>query len=161
MSTKIVLNASSTEKETTVHVLPCHIAYDGHSKVSQYFQPRTDPVDQTVSTATFRGRKLAGRTVSLPKGYTGSLSFVVAYSGHVFRPTDSTVGFDRAKYGDEDDDEDDDEGEKVAWQTGEKFDKLTVWEHHTLPDGKQDHWIRGIEEWIGMAEVVHQAPYRG
>jgi hypothetical protein len=63
---------------------------------------------------------------------------------------------DAVKYGDEDEDEDDgeEEGEKVEWETREKFASVTVWEHHSLPDAKQEHWIRGIEEWIIMAETV-------
>ena len=59
---------------------------------------------------------------------------------------------DTAKYGDEEDDEE--EEEKVEWESRERFKNITVWEHHSLPDAKQEHWIRGIEEWISMAEVV-------
>jgi len=36
---------------------------------------------------------------------------------------------------------------------------LTVWDHHTLPDEKQDHWIRGVQEWIAMAEAMNTAGY--
>jgi hypothetical protein len=67
---------------------------------------------------------------------------------------------DSAKYGDEEEDEDgEEEGEKVKWETREKFKDITVWEHHSLPDAKQDNWIRGIEEWIIMAEVVSYPLY--
>jgi Ribonuclease H2 non-catalytic subunit (Ylr154p-like) len=76
--------------------------------------------------------------------------------GHVYRPRDNAARMDAVKYGDEDEDEDDEEeeGEKVEWETREKFTSVTVWEHHSLPDAKQEHWIRGIEEWITMAETV-------
>jgi Ribonuclease H2 non-catalytic subunit (Ylr154p-like) len=80
-----------------------------------------------------------------------------AYVGHVFRPIDSTAQFNRPIYGNEENDERDDEEdgiEKVKWESNEKFDSLTMWEHHALPDKKQDHWIRGIEEWVQMADVV-------
>jgi len=82
--------------------------------------------------------------------------FYGTYTGHVFRPTDAVTQFDRIKYGDEDDD-DEEEPKKTTWESGETFDSLTIWEHHTLPDGKQDHWIRGIEEWIAMADAVAQS----
>ena len=72
MSKIIKLNQRSTEKTTKVHILPCHIAYDGVAEVSQHFNPRPDPNDQTASICTFRGRKLCGRTVVLPKGYVGN-----------------------------------------------------------------------------------------
>jgi hypothetical protein len=76
--------------------------------------------------------------------------------GHVFRPVNQAAQFDRTKYGDEDEDEDEDEEdiEKAQWSTAEKFESITVWEHHALPDEKQDHWTRGIDEWIRMADVV-------
>ena|SRR5437667_11413117 len=72
MLTKIQLNPSSVEKEVAVHVLPCHIAYDGPSKVSHHFKPRVDPANQTISVCCFRGRKLCGRTISLPPNYFGT-----------------------------------------------------------------------------------------
>jgi hypothetical protein len=53
-----------------------------------------------------------------------------------------------------DEDEDEDEIEKTIWESSERFDALTIWEHHALPDEKQDHWIRGVQEWTAMAEAV-------
>src|SRR5436309_12715883 len=82
MSTKIQLNPSSVEKEIAVHVLPCHIAYDGPSKVSHHFKPRIDMADKTISTCCFRGRKLCGRTISLPPNYFGTPFEFGAYAGH-------------------------------------------------------------------------------
>jgi hypothetical protein len=31
-----------------------------------------------------------------------------------------------------------------------------VWEHHMQPEASEDNWIRGVEEWIVMAEAVHR-----
>jgi Ribonuclease H2 non-catalytic subunit (Ylr154p-like) len=76
MSTQIQLDSSSGQNEVAVHVLPCHIAYDGSSKVSHHFQPRIDPTDETILTSSFRGRKLCGRTICLPKTYAGNNTFV-------------------------------------------------------------------------------------
>jgi hypothetical protein len=73
--------------------------------------------------------------------------------GHVFRPVNPVAQCDRTRYGDEDEDEDEDI-EKVQWSTAEKFESITVWKHHALPDETQDHWIRGVDEWIQMADVV-------
>ena len=53
----------------------------------------------------------------------------------------------------EEDAEEDDE-DRVQWETGDKFSHFIVWEHHSLSDAKQDNWVRGIKEWISMAEVV-------
>jgi hypothetical protein len=74
--------------------------------------------------------------------------------GHVYNAANPSVKVGRKKYtGEEDEDEDD--MEKITWQAGEKFSSLTVWEHHTLPDEKHDHWIRGVQEWISVAETVN------
>jgi hypothetical protein len=78
----------------------------------------------------------------------------IHHPGHVFRPINPVAQFDRTKYGEEDQDEDEEEIEKVHWNTTEKCESITVWEHHALPDEKQDHWIRGIEEWTRMADIV-------
>ena len=83
-----------------------------------------------------------------------SRSFDGAYSGNIFRPVDSSTRFDKTKYGCEEDDEE--EVEITNWESCERFDSITVWEHQALPDSKEDHWIRGIEEWIAIADVVIQ-----
>jgi len=64
---------------------------------------------------------------------------------------------DRARYCEEDEEEEGEEVdgcERIQWQTSETFNTITVWDHHVLPDTKQDHWIRGVEEWIVMADAV-------
>ena len=154
MSGQIRLKESSSEKEIAAHVLPCHIAYDGISKVSDYFRPQADPNDQTRSACAFRGRKLCGRTISLPDGYLGIMARRASTEiGHIFRAMEPTTQFAEPRCADENDDEDIDV-EKTNWQSEEKFDKLTIWEHQAIPDEKQDQWIRAIEEWVAMADVV-------
>jgi hypothetical protein len=74
--------------------------------------------------------------------------------GHVYHSGDQTTQTSGAKYGEEEEVNDEDEEVKAQWETREKFSHFTVWEHHSLPDEKQDTWTRGIKEWIGMAEVV-------
>ena len=55
-------------------------------------------------------------------------------------------------YSEEEDDEE--EIGKITWHSGEKFDSVTVWGHHAIPDNVNDHWIRGIDEWVIMAEMA-------
>lgn len=76
-NTQIELAVSSTQKEVSVHVLPCHIAHDGLSNVDAHFKPRVDVDDVRLSTAPFRGRRLRGRTVALPDHYSGNCRFGV------------------------------------------------------------------------------------
>jgi ribonuclease H2 subunit C len=69
---QIQLESIAVEKEIDVHLVPCHIAYNGPSNVSGHFIVREDQETQT-SVSSFRGRKLCGRRVQLPQNYTGKL----------------------------------------------------------------------------------------
>jgi ribonuclease H2 subunit C len=156
-TTQIELRTSPGQKEVVTHVLPCQIAHDGPAKVDAHFKPRVDADDASLSTATFRGRKLRGRKVALPDNYRGILALMrLLIEGFVLQPVDPLVDTGRGDYGAvEDDEEDDEEGvKKVTWESTETFDGLTVWEHHGLPDEKQDHWIRAVQEWVVMANAV-------
>jgi Ribonuclease H2 non-catalytic subunit (Ylr154p-like) len=75
--------------------------------------------------------------------------------GHVYRTVYSTSGLHRMRYGDEEDAEDEDT-EKITWRSTGSFDRFAVWEHHMQPEASEDNWIRGVEEWIVMAEAVHR-----
>jgi Ribonuclease H2 non-catalytic subunit (Ylr154p-like) len=76
--------------------------------------------------------------------------------GHVYYPNTYSSHFNKRKYVHDDDAEDEDDLEKKSWESNEKFESMTVWEHQALPDGKNDQWIRGLEEWVTMAETVSQ-----
>ena len=34
------------------------------------------------------------------------------------------------------------------------FDEMVVWGHEIIP-GKDDTFVKGVEEWIGFAEAIH------
>jgi hypothetical protein len=74
--------------------------------------------------------------------------------GYVLQAVDPLVDTGRGDYGAEDEEDEEEGVEKVTWESTETFDGLTVWEHHELPDEKQDHWIRGVQEWVVMANAV-------
>jgi ribonuclease H2 subunit C len=35
------------------------------------------------------------------------------------------------------------------------FDEVVVWGHGSAVDEKEDAYVRGIREWIGFAEAMH------
>ena len=72
MIKQIQLQSTPVEKEIEAHVMPCHIAYNGPSKVYEFFKVRPQELKTQTSISSFRGRKLCGRTVSLPEKYTGT-----------------------------------------------------------------------------------------
>lgn len=90
------------------------------------------------NTAYFRGRKLQGREVRLPKGYTGVVLAPKAASNY-------------NKMCDEDDE--DGMGGTISEEVAQ-FDGVMVWDHGEMPDEPSDPYLRGIEEWISFAETV-------
>lgn len=67
----------SAGKAEQCHLMPCRIESDGsHVKAQEYFWPTIRPVEtglvhgeKSLLTASFRGRPLQGRKLSIPKGY--------------------------------------------------------------------------------------------
>lgn len=90
------------------------------------------------NTTYFRGRKLQGREVRLPKGYTGVVLAPKASSN------------DQTMY----DENEDDKIEKTISEEVAQFDEVMVWDHGAMPDDSSDPYLRGIEEWISFAETV-------
>lgn len=56
--------------KVTVHALPCKLHYNGPVDAAKHFKPETD--EHGSPTVYFRGRKLRGRTIELPRGYEGT-----------------------------------------------------------------------------------------
>jgi ribonuclease H2 subunit C len=43
---------------------------------------------------------------------------------------------------------------RIMEQVGQ-FQELIVWEHHAKPNGMEDVYVRGLDEWVGFAAKVH------
>ena len=162
MSIQIQLNPLPVQKAASVHVLPCHIAYDGSAKVSQHFRPRTDPIDESFSTSSFRGRKLCGKTICLPKNYSGS-TFVLL---DLYRSRFPSDRFSRAIrpnklwrrwiwWSNR-------ENNLAEWREVWFFDDMgtsciTWWETRSVDKGDRG---MGCNGWRGSAIFKHRANYR-
>ena len=88
-------------------------------------------VDENQVEAHFRGRKLKGVQVDLPKGYQG---YIIKASR---RPHDM-----------------DEDGEFA--RTESKISQLTVWEHDDLPTTSNNSVLRSLA-WLEMAKAVRSA----
>lgn len=88
------------------------------------------------NTAYFRGRKLQGREVRLPRGYIGVVLAPKAASSY-------------QKICDEED-----RIEETISEEAAQFDGVMVWDHGESPDGLSDPYLRGVEEWISFADTV-------
>ncbi|CAN1806141.1 Protein PHLOEM PROTEIN 2-LIKE A9 [Linum perenne] len=118
-----------------VHNLPCCIKYDGPSDVSDYFKPKPSGLEVdglAVQQAYFRGRMLQGATIPIPHGYSG---FVLGKK---------SLGKRKAS-----------ECNSNCWESSAKFEKITYWNHDTLPS-QDDTFIRSLH-WLPIAEAVSSA----
>jgi ribonuclease H2 subunit C len=90
----------------------------------------------------FRGRRLLGRNVPVPQGHVGAVLKIT--SDKVQKPPA------------EENEEEDDEVVEETFVTEEvaTFDSIMVWNHETVPEASEDPYVKGMEEWMGMAEAV-------
>ncbi|EHK96376.1 hypothetical protein M7I_7923 [Glarea lozoyensis 74030] len=93
--------------------------------------------------AYFRGRKLHGKAMKIPKGYRGV----------VLSTTDKILPKPQSKEHDEEDEEEFNEVKVVDEEA--TFDEFMVWGHEALPEEMADPYVRGMEEWIDFAKTIH------
>jgi hypothetical protein len=65
---RIVVPAN-VARDAPVHSIPCKTTYSGPARVSTYFLPVD--CDDGTREASFRGRALRGKEVSMPAGFSG------------------------------------------------------------------------------------------
>ncbi|CAG8972193.1 hypothetical protein HYALB_00007335 [Hymenoscyphus albidus] len=146
-----IQKSSSHKGKFTPHLLPCRIHHNGPVNASKrYWDPKTTAGvgKESKPTSYFRGRKLHGKTLAIPKGYRG---VVLARSDRVLppKPDGSTIN--------QEDGDMEEEGVsevKIVEEQAE-FGSVVVWGHECLPDEMADAYCRGVEEWIGFAEMIH------
>ncbi|RAL58691.1 hypothetical protein DID88_002997 [Monilinia fructigena] len=150
---------SKSTKKYAPNLMPCRINHTAPIKFDKrYWGPRVTRNDRGKEelVAYFRGRRLIGRKVKVPVGWRG----VVLRVGEEIMPGASSAERRRGEDADMDADEDEDEMEekevetKITDEEG-AFDDLTVWGHECLVDASADMFVRGIEEWMDWAGVIH------
>ncbi|RFU26962.1 hypothetical protein B7463_g9368, partial [Scytalidium lignicola] len=142
----LAIKENNSNKKCTPNVLPCQINHNGPVDVGKnYWAPIRTPDGK--STAYFRGRKLVGKTLSLPEGYRGA----------VLTPAEEAEPRSAIKESeviDVDADEVEEEETPGVMEQQASFDKVLVWGHE-VEAGEEDTYIRGLEEWIGFAGKIH------
>ncbi|KAL3426034.1 ribonuclease H1/H2 small subunit [Phlyctema vagabunda] len=122
------------------NVLPCKINHDGPvDATKRYWAPTKTEDGKTI--AYFRGRKLQGKAMRVPKGHRGV----------VLTSTDRIVLPDPA----EEQEADEDRIEVGIMEEQSQFDEIMVWGHESAPDALTDPYVKGMEEWIGFASQIH------
>ncbi|KAG8627785.1 hypothetical protein KVT40_003658 [Elsinoe batatas] len=146
MSNTLVVDSAKAEQKVQPNLLPCKISYNGSVNAnSRYWNPE-DETDGS-KTVYFRGRKLQGREVALPNGYSGA----------VLQKTDRTIVEASQPTNHDEDMSDQEEAPqqlKIVELVG-SFDAITVWDHEALPESAQNPYLKGVEEWIKLSQAIH------
>jgi ribonuclease H2 subunit C len=138
----LAIQSTSTNKTVTPNILPCTIKHSGPvSSDARYWNPSTEP--DGTSTAFFRGRKLRGKKLALPKAYQG---VVLQKTGRkaIAKPVPGLEA------------EDADAPKEIDTMIMEQhatFSDVMVWDHEAVPGG-DDVYVKGMEEWIDFAGAV-------
>lgn len=93
----------------------------------------------------FRGRKLHGRKVKIPEGYSG---VIVQDDGQ----KEAMEGNSEERREDANSTEEHDE-ETATLQEKGQFDEIMVWGHESVAE-EDDTFVKGVNEWIIFAEAV-------
>ncbi|KAG0632949.1 ribonuclease H2 non-catalytic subunit-domain-containing protein [Tuber brumale] len=99
-----------------------------------------------TKVAHFRGRKLVGKAVSLPEGY----------SGHVLTVTDEVPkgAIERSKRN-RPVEEGEEKREVKVFKGLANFDDVVVWGHDIAPEEGGEYVVKGMNEWIELASKIH------
>lgn len=97
----------------------------------------------------FRGRKLHGKAVKVPKGYRGA----------IIATTETALSQEKVAGRRDQKDENREDGEMeleevLIMEEKAEFEEVVVWGHEVLPDEGMDPYLMGMGEWVGMAEKV-------
>ncbi|KAG5460114.1 MAG: hypothetical protein BJ554DRAFT_7881 [Olpidium bornovanus] len=165
--------AEATAIFAQAHLLPCTVHHTGAANVSRFFlvhdpadappalpQPaletnRRIPTEKVTAVdreqeARFRGRKLRGSKVQVPKGYAGAcgppplasrffcLVNNLESSGISRWPSVACTGQACCE---------------TTWEVAAQFTDFTVWGHDIGPDPLSDQYI-GAMDWLEGSEVV-------
>ncbi|KAF3218069.1 hypothetical protein TWF679_001479 [Orbilia oligospora] len=152
----ISIKSSSNAPEAKANIIPCRIKYTGPASSSRQLwnptsQTSTDPTPVETHTSYFRGRRLVGTKLVVPDGYQGR---VLSSPNSSSAPLTSNQKREVLYQDDDEQSDEADTEESTQWTTSASFSDIMVWGHEMVVDGTQDGVVKGIEEWMGMAQIV-------
>ena len=125
----------SSGEISSVHLLPCKIAYDGPAPVSSFFTVQTN--DKEGHTAYLRGRELKGTTVDLGETCVGVITVEAALESS--ENLSASSGNDIEK-------------PSKVWQCDSQFNSINIWQHDISPD---THQVEDALAWFDLAKRIH------
>jgi len=123
-------------EESSLHLLPCKIAYDGPAPVSSFFTVQTNNKDGNI--AYLRGRELKGTTLSLGEKCVGIVTVEASLDSSENRSASSNTAIEKPS---------------KVWQCDSQFNSINIWQHDIAPD---THQIEDALAWFDIAKRVHE-----
>jgi ribonuclease H2 subunit C len=158
--TMLAIEKSKSHRgKCTPNILPCRINHNGPVDASKrYWNPTKTPgkiytlicvsfanfLADGKTVAYFRGRKLHGKQMNVPKGYRG---VVISSTDRILPKSTPAVENDEVV-------EIEAEVDVKIMEEQSEFDHIMLWGHEALPDEVSDPYVKGMEEWIALAEQV-------
>ncbi|KAL7933554.1 ribonuclease H2 non-catalytic subunit domain-containing protein [Trichoderma chlorosporum] len=141
-----IRNDEAAPSEGVVNLLPCRVQHTGPvGPSSAYWSPSIDEND--IRTAYIRGRRLQGKTASLPANYRGVV---------LQRKDDKQDDAEQSEVIVIGEDGDEDSAPRLGtMHTVTKFDKVVVWSHDAVTDASADPYLRSVEEWLQVSDSIH------
>ena len=102
-----------------------------------------------INVTYFRGRKLHGRAIALPERYQGAVVERAAIDEKQHKATAPSL--------EDGDDQEINESETATMLVTAEFDEIMIWGHEEMADAHEDMYVRGVEEWVQVAEKVSTA----
>jgi ribonuclease H2 subunit C len=106
--------------------------------------PISSPID--TRTAYFRGRKLHGTAVKLPSDYRGVV--IEHREESTSQPRGGDLEGEQGESGEEQ------QAQEGSMESKAEFDELVIWGHESIADATTDPYLRGMSEWVQLAEQV-------
>ena len=160
------------DEPTHVHALPFSTSFRGKTNIKENFSfVSVSPSSSGGSVephleAHFRGRKLLGRQIAFPRGYTGAV-LLIPESEMPSQPRDpianaATAGLDtdcagpECAAGTKEAQEATTVSERSSIQMLSQFQTFVAWEHDRAP--ASTHFYNATNLWPQIAQVLHGAP---
>jgi ribonuclease H2 subunit C len=160
----LAINSQSSSRKLIPNLVPCSVKHSGPITIEQrHWNPqethRPVPVDDqnvgdaaketaSAQTAYLRGRKLQGKKVRLPSGYRG---YVLEKTTEMLQPEATSA--DPRESRDEQGEERELQGDVHIMGMKAQFEEVMVWAHEVVPED-DDPYVRGIQDWITLADAV-------
>ncbi|KAF1821544.1 ribonuclease H1 small subunit [Dissoconium aciculare CBS 342.82] len=141
----LAINPQSSSRKLIPNLIPCSVKHSGPITIEQR---HWNPQETHKPTAYLRGRKLQGKKVRLPSGYRG---YVLEKTTEMLQPEATSA--DPRESRDEQGEERELQGDVHIMGVKAQFEEVMVWAHEVVPED-DDPYVRGIQDWINLADAV-------